>query len=303
MPKPSGPNFDRAFERQERTGHHLPYISKSRVTSYQKNPYHYYLSYIQGLKEPETFYMRRGSEIHAVIETYYENVVEEYERSGGGVYTDLLRYLPDDVSTWAKYVQPYITNFLAFEYSRRDLCASADGLMSHFPPVAIEEEVWDWGDDDDVPLMGFSDVVLWADSVPQLADVSTSEGVVIIDHKTGKVPKPQYRDEGIYLELEYYAKLFGDRYEVNALAGYYPLKNELVVAELSEERRIEVDKLINELTTLGTDVENYPTNPNILCCWGKEPEKQSGYYKVCPCEFGTPQGPGPTFRDENKRPL
>lgn len=297
MPKPESENFDRAFERKERTGNLHPYVSKSRLVEYNKNPRHFHIKYVIGIREPENRYMRRGSEIHLAIEHYYENVVAGYEAEGS-IRDDLISYLPD-VSEWSRWTEPYITNFLVFEYSRLAECRAHEDEAA-FPPVDIEAEVWDWRGDDDVPLMGFADVILNAASVPQ---VESREGVVIIDHKTGKVPLEKYRDEGIYLELEYYAKLFGDSYEVAAIAGYYPLKNEILVGELSDDRRGLVNQLISEIETLGTDVDDYPTKPGPLCCWGKEPEKQSSFYNICDCNWATPQGPGPTYRTRDKKPM
>ena len=298
MPVPDSPNFDRALDRQARTGNLHAYISKSRVMEYAKNPKHFHIKYVLGIREPTNHWMIRGSEVHLAIENYYLNVLERFEDEGE-IDDDLISYLPEDVTTWARWTEPFISNFLAFETDRLRECRRK-GDESLFLPIEVEAEIWDWRGDDDVPLMGFADVVLHAAS---LSAVDSDDGVVIIDHKTGKVPDPKYREEGILLELEYYGMLFGDRFDVAAIAGYYPGFNELLIGELSDKRLAEIERIISEIETLDEDPEDYPIKQGPLCCWGKEPEKQSSFYGICPCNWATPSGPGPTYRDADKQPF
>jgi CRISPR/Cas system-associated exonuclease Cas4 (RecB family) len=295
----TSPFFERAFERQERTEHHLPYISKSRLMQYIKNPYHFYLVYVRGLREPENFYMRRGSAVHAVFEAYYENIVRVYEETGG-VYGDLMKYLPSH-EEWATWLEPYISNFLLWEYRRLETAPT----VREFVPVGIEAEAWEfYGDGSErVPLMGYADVVLWASSVPE---VEHDEGVCVIDFKTGKSKNGlKYGDKpgGVLDELEYYAMLFEDEFEVSCMAIYYPRDDVVLAAEPDEKRRDTLLATIRELVNAGTDPDNYPPSEGPLCKWGPGEDQQSFFYGICPCKWGTQSGPGPTYCTDDKSPI
>jgi hypothetical protein len=244
--------------------------------------------------------MRRGTNVHTVFEEYYLNVIDLWERETY-IYNDLTLYLPDDVELWADYIEPYVSNFLLFEQARRETVVKA-GDRSLFIPVAVEAEVWDW--DHEIPLMGFADVILHAASVPGFEDES---GVLIIDHKTGnEVKAEKYKNyEGSVLdELEYYAMLFEDEYEIAAIAGYFPRGNVLIDSRPDPDRRVRLETTIRTLFDSGTDIDNYPIKPGPLCAWKKDPDCQSYYYEMCEeCRWGTPDGPGPTVRDSDKQPL
>lgn len=271
-----------------------PYISKSRLVEFVKNPRHCYYKYVKGLREPENFYMKRGSRVHEAIEGYYENVTEMLpDLARSGKVPSLEMFLPDDVMLWADFTEPFITNFVLFEQRRLEMVVDDPDSWSLFLPVAIEQEAW--LENPPVagpPWMGFADVILPAASVPE---VDTDDGVVIVDFKTGKTPDEQYRDEGIFLEGEFYAMIFEDKYEIAAVAGYYPRNDDLVVSPLSMERRQFIVDTVEELVSKGTDLEEYPPNPQPLCKWGPEPDQESPFYRICDCDWGKEHGPGPTF--------
>lgn len=268
----------------------LPYISKSRVTTFKTCPRKFYYQYVKGLRTPANFYMKRGTRIHSALEIYYENVLAEYDRCSG-VYADLSRYLPEDTMMWADFTEPFITNFLLFEQRRRDYCASKDGLMSHFPPVGIEAEGWD--DEAAPPWMGYADVILHAGSVPELEE---NDGVVIVDFKTGKTPKKQYRDDGIFLEGEYYAMLFEDEWDIAAVAGYFPKNDDFIVSPLNEERRARIYEYVEEMSA--SDLrEHFPVDEQPLCKWGPGEDDQCDFYDICSSKWGQAGGPGPTYRE------
>ncbi|WP_181861700.1 PD-(D/E)XK nuclease family protein [Haloplanus salinus] len=297
MPAIDSPNFETAREIQEERDTHMPYISKSRLMEYAKNPYHLYLKYIRGLREPENRWMRRGSNIHSVFEDYYHNVREAFEETGD-VCDDLTIYLPADYTRWMDYTEPFITNFLMFEARRLQRCCDLDDV-SLFPAVGIEAEVWDWNQL--IPRMGFADVIVEAASLPDFS--ADTAGVVVIDFKTGKTPPKKYRNDGIFLELEYYALLFEEEYDVAAVGGYYPMNDDFITAESTEKRRSKVERLCQELEDAGTDVDNYPINPGPLCAWGPNEDQKSSFYHICPCKWATESGPGPTFYSDNKESL
>jgi CRISPR/Cas system-associated exonuclease Cas4 (RecB family) len=276
---------DRVDELQEAAGDsELPYVSKSRVKTYKQCPRKFYYKYIQGMRPPENFYMKRGSRIHKVFEIYYENLVEQYEQSG--VVPDTLQaYLPEDSRRWADFIEPYISNFLLFELRR--LVASP--TLESFMPVGIEAEGWD--ETMDPVWMGHADAIFDAASLP---NVETDDGVVIVDFKTGKTPKPQYRDSGIFLEGEYYAMLFEREWQVSAVAGYYPKNDDFIISELDAERREDITQMVNEMNS-SQDIEDFPTEPQPLCRWSENDDDQCDFYDICPSKWGEKGGPGPTY--------
>lgn len=312
MPAPTSPNFDRAREQQGDALH--PYISKSRLMGYIKNPRHFYLKYVVGIREPESQAMFRGGRVHKVFEDYYENVLADVGTAGVLSYPeDLTQYLPTDTTEWAVWTEPYVANFIMWE--RRRLAAAEEHARSTrktkvdeetallYAPVAVEDELWDW-DSFGYPVMGFADVVLWSASVPE---VDATEGVTVVDHKTGKSKNGfKYGDKpgGVLDELEYYTMLFEGEYEVTATSIYYPKDDELLTATPDEKRR---DKLVTEINTLcelGDSEDEYPINSGPLCMYGSDPDKRSSYYELCPeCKWGQQNGPGPSYVDEDGNPI
>lgn len=263
----------------------LPYISKSRVTTYKTCPRKFFYSYIKGLKSPETFYMTRGTRIHRAVEIYYENVVAEFEETGE-VNDNLIQYLPEDSERWADFIEPFITNFLLFEHRRLDAAPSP----SDFIPVGIEAEGWD--ESYTPPMMGYADVILKASSVPEIDE---NDGVVVTDLKTGKTPDPKYRDEGIFLEGEYYSYLFKDEWDVTAVAGYYPKNDDFIVSDLDEDRLASIFKMIERMK-VSREMEKFPTKPQPLCKWSDDDDDQCEFYDICPAGgWGKKGGPGPTY--------
>ncbi len=262
----------------------LPYISKSRVTTYKTCPRKFYLQYIKGLRTSGNFYTERGTRVHAAFETYYENILAVWENEGG-VYSDLSKYLPRDTLGWADFTEPFISNFLLFEYRRLNTVDELEDFLS----VGIEAEGWD--DDAAPPWMGYADVILKAASVPE---IDADEGVVIVDFKTGKTPDPKYRDDGIFLEGEYYAILFEEDWDIAAVAGYFPKNDDFIVSPLDEERRARIYEYVEEMTE--SDLrEHFPINPQPLCRWGPDDEQQCEFYDICPSNWGERGGPGPTY--------
>ncbi|MFC6717944.1 PD-(D/E)XK nuclease family protein [Natrialbaceae archaeon GCM10025810] len=270
----------------------LPYISKSRVTTYKTCPRKFYYSYVLGMRTPDTYYTKRGRQVHETYEIYYENLLESYvDRSE--VPEDLTELLPSDVSLWADWIEPYISNFILFEMDRRK--AAPDDKA--FLPVGVEAEGWDW--EQAPPWMGYADVIVNASSLPQ---VENDEGVVIIDFKTGKTPDPKYRDDGIFLEGEYYAVLFEDEWDIAAVAGYFPMNDDFVISPLDAERRERIFQYVEEMTA-STDREDFPVKEQPLCAWKSDEGCQCDFYKICSSSWGTIGGPGPNYFDENKKPL
>jgi len=261
----------------------LPYISKSRVMKWLENPEHFRLKYLEGIVEPETEAMRRGTDIHETFEHYYHHVRDTQAfplPDGSGA-------LPDDHGMWADYIAPYVSNFFRWEQRRWE---EADHTMGYYAPLAIEGEHWI-----DPPIeeggpewMGLADAVLPSASVP---GVEADEGVTIIDFKTGNVPDERYRHPGIYTELEYYTLIFENEYNVTAAAGYYPRHDELVVKPdtgLRDEVLAAGSEMLAKVVEYDGG-ETFHANSGPLCGWSPDPDDRSAYYGVCSqCTWNVP---------------
>jgi hypothetical protein len=285
---------DRLLDTADAAGEYeLPYISKSRIMQWIKNPEHFRLKYLEDIREPETDAMVRGTRIHESFEQFYENggVGRKAGHLDAGVEA-----LPADRQLWADFVEPYITNFLTWETDRWD---HVGGNVDQYVPVGIEEEHWRdevLGIEGEPEWMGIADAIFHASSVPS---VDEDDGVIIVDFKTGSVPDEQYRGDGIYTELEYYMLLFEDKYNVVAAGAYYPRENELLIHRPAEQQR---DLIIESAAEMIREVEAYDGDTKFegkegpLCKWGFSDDEESAFYGVCSqCTWGAPAKNRNTF--------
>ncbi|QSG06336.1 hypothetical protein HSR121_2003 [Halapricum desulfuricans] len=241
-------------------------------------------SYLKGYKEPETRYMRRGTAVHETFEDYYaaaERFVETHGRTP--TISEMIDLLPD-TRRWADYTEPFVANFLLFEARRARDAPTPEAWL----PVAVEAEEWledplDYGDEA-IPWMGYADAIYPASGFPE---IETDEGVVIVDFKTGKTPNPKYREEGIYLEGEYYAMLFESEWDVAGVAGYYPKADELIVSPLKESRRAKIRQVVHEMQAVsGENPAHLEIDEQPLCKWGTGKDEQCPYYDMCSSTWG-----------------
>jgi len=307
----------------------LPYVSKSRLKTWKTCPRSFFYKYVCGNREPTNYYMERGSQVHRAYEHFHLNLSEYIEDNGDRPH----RFSPlmSDWEDYSQWLDPHIGNFWRFEERRWDaahdailqaeamLPSSVSGFdidaetLNAWEPVAVEAEAWlgeppefwveDNGEPDyvsgeapvgDIPWMGFADVILNTASVPGV----TGSGVVILDYKTGKVPDKRYREDGIFLEGEYYGMLFEEFFDVDGVAGYYPKKDELIVSPYpSTDRRRDIKSAVLGMQK-PPDVENYELNENPLCHYG---HGKCFFYEECPSSWGTSGGAGHTKAegDEN----
>lgn len=304
----------------------LPYVSKSRLTEYVKCPMKFYFTYVMGLRSEGNFYTARGTEVHQAFEDFYENVEADPQ---GALREKFLSNLLPGIETghgrrgaanWADHIQPYIQNFLKFENRRRDAShewvveehgepmndadvrVANELLLDKWRPFAVEAEGWldyEWNDPRwNVPLMGFADLIAWSASIPE---VEADHGVTIVDFKTGSVPDEQYRDEGIFLEGEFYAMVFEDilDVEITAVAGYYPKKDTVIVSPLKQSRRDTIDQKLHEMVALSFHAEQdyFPLKEQPLCAWSNaNGEGMCDHYERCDSTWGLPVGHGPTYQ-------
>lgn len=270
---------DKVLELQEQSGEYeLPYISKSRAKQWLENPEHFRLKYLEDIREPETEAMVRGTRIHRAFEEFYRAMPQD----------NRVDALPDR-KWWADFIEPYVSNFLNWEERRWQ---HADGVMSDYLPVAVEEEHWRdplLGIDGEPEWMGLADAILPSAGVPASP---SDDGMIIVDFKTGSVPDPQYRSPGIYTELEYYVMLFEDKYPVTGAGAYYPKEDTFILQPETESYRGDVIDAVREMVEATNRYEGdtqFEIKQGPLCKWGTEPHEESSYYGVCSqCSWGAP---------------
>lgn len=296
----------------------LPYISKSRIKTYVQCPAKFYWKYWCGEREPGTYYTEKGSRLHETFEDFHLNLFDYVDLNGERPdrFTQLLPH-------WRNYAQwlDQVGAFFLFEErrwreaynhvlnKRGPVAGVYEEALEIWLPVEVEAEAWlgeppaSWveanGEPDyvsgeppvgDAPWMGRADLIVDSRSVPGV----DGDGVTIIDYKTGSAPTVRYKDhgmleqilnEGIYLEGEYYGWLFENFYDVDAVAGYFPGDDELVVSPYpNKDRRRLIKRAVigmqrdPEVEGNGPP-ENFRHEEQPLCnystgnCW---------FYNICP---------------------
>lgn len=251
----------------------LKYVSKSRVKLYKQCPRKFFYKYWCENRPPGNFYTERGSEVHETFEIWSRNLKRWLEDGRGR--PDRFGELLPEWRLWSQWLDPFIGNFWKFEQRRYLESVS----LNEWKPVGVEVEGWLGGAPDDenpdyvaertppvgdIPWMGSADVILNSCSVPGV----DGSGVTILDYKTGSVPDALYRDEGIFLEGEYYGWLFEHFFDVDAVAGYYPAEDELLVSPYPSESRRSI--ILDAVRGMQRDPDPavFEREPQPLCHWG-----------------------------------
>lgn len=296
----------------------LPYISKSRLTTYIKCPAKFYWKYWCGHRTPDTIHTEKGSRLHEAFEDFHRNLAAYVEAHGErpARFTDLLPHYRQ----WAQWIEQ-VGAFFAFEERRWQATSEAlygkpyftgwdEWVLDHWLPIEVEAEAWlgdppqSWVDEHgepdyvsgeppvgDAPWMGFADAILDSRSVPGVE----GDGVTILDYKTGSCPTIRYAghdlldtilNEGIFLEGEYYGWLFEAFYDVDAVAGYYPGDDELVVSPYpNQERRRDIKRCVIGMQREPEETEGnalpteYPYEEQPLCNYSSG---NCHFYNICP---------------------
>jgi len=271
----------------------LEHVSKSRVKKYLNCPRKFYLAYWCENRSPGSYHTTKGSRIHRAYEDFHLNLIEWAEEHGERPknFAPLMGHWRD----YHQWLDPHIKNFWMFEEERWELAIEGTNsrveALDLWLPVGVEVEGrLEDPPAGDIPWMGYADAVLHAATVPQ---VEADEGVVILDYKTGKTEEKKYRDEGIYLEGEFYGWLFEEddsfEHKVVAVAGYYPQNDDLVVSPYPDFQRRNVILDAVEGMQEPPDIENYDYEEQPLCHYGKG---RCFFYNECPSTWGLSGGVG-----------
>lgn len=265
------------------------YLSKSRLKTWINCPRSFYYKYVEEIDTPETEAMVRGTDIHAIIEDYYENAIEDNNKNGE--IPDILFELfePEEYDDWDKYVSPYITNFIGFERRRLE---NADRNLDDWLPRGIEEKAEKNLLGQNIPIsMGYADALLPAASFnPHY--ITENEGEVMVDFKTGDDKSDKYRSVehgGVELDLTFYKMLFEDEFNIVAVAAYYPKTDTLFTSKITDEQREFVEERMEEISQANpTNIEDYPTKETPLCAWGEGENNRCEFYEQCESTWAVP---------------
>jgi len=119
----------------------------------------------------------------------------------------------------------------------------------------------------EIPWLGPYDCLVDARSI---AEIESNEGYVVIDYKTGSISdKKEWKKEGIYVDLEFYAWMLEEAgYEVAGGIGMYPSEDENVTRSMpNQQTRKNIAEVVEFLHEAAATRENFPTNPQPLCDW------------------------------------
>ena len=246
----------------------LPHISKSRIKTYAKCKRDFANTYLAGERADENFYIIRGSEVHEAFEKFHQNLIAflnaNWEEPQS--LTDLMPH----ASNWFQFVE-YVGPFFEWELKRLETARentdtekeALEAWMPHSVEVSLEVEDPPVGD---TKWLGPYDVLVDARSVPS---IEQNEGYVILDYKTGSLPKVQYRDKGIHIDLEFYAWILEQHgFNVAGAIGVYPSEDENVVRTMpNEDTRELITEIIENLHSDAVTRSNFEINENPLCDW------------------------------------
>lgn len=281
----------------------LKHVSKSRIKKFLNCPRKFYLSYWCENRSPGTYHTTKGSRIHRAYENWHLNLIEYVDDYG--VRPEKFAPLMENWRDYHQWLDPHIVNFWEFEEKRWDLAMlqaridksegderkTATIALDYWLPLGVEVEGrLEKPPAGDIPWMGYADAVLHAATVPQ---VENDEGVVILDYKTGKTEEKKYRDEGIFVEGEFYGWLFEEMesfdHKVSAVAGYYPQNDDLVVSPYPDYERRNVILNAVEGMQEPPDIENYDYKEQPLCHYK---HGRCFFYNNCPSSWGLSGGSG-----------
>ncbi|WP_372611559.1 PD-(D/E)XK nuclease family protein [Halomonas sp.] len=293
----------------------LPYISKSRLKTYLTCPAKFYWKYWCGHRTPGSYHTEKGSRLHEAFEVFHLNLIDYVEEHGErpAEFQPLMPHW----SNYAQWIEQF-GNFVKFEERRwRAACESVVGEIAigdslgmarrRWLPVEVEAEFWlgeppqSWvesqGEPDyvavgppvgEVPWMGRIDLMVRTNSLPGVE----GNGVSIIDYKTGKVPNPQYRHEGIFTENEMYAMAVEPHFQVDYTGNYFPQSDTLLLEETPHPgRRSLIESTVVELQQtpdyLADDDNGPPANFDYeeqpLCSWDNaNGPGNCHFYNICP---------------------
>jgi len=247
----------------------LEHISKSRIKTFLKCERKFAMKYLAGQRADQNFYMERGSAVHDAFEKFHQNL-EAYIAANKEPPRSFTELMPP-AADWFQHLK-FIGPFFEWELSRwRAACENTDSFeeaLEVWKPHSVEVSLTiDEPPVGSLPWLGPYDCLVDARSVPS---VDTNDGLVVIDYKTGSIPdKKEWADEGIHVDLEFYAWMLElEEFDVAAGIGMYPSEDENVVREIpNQDIRDTITEVVEYLHSSSATRSDYPTSPQPLCDW------------------------------------
>jgi CRISPR/Cas system-associated exonuclease Cas4 (RecB family) len=246
----------------------LEHISKSRIKTFLKCERKFAMKYLAGVRSPQNYHMEKGTNIHDTFEKFHENV--QAFVAANQTFPESFTDLMPDSDLWFQFLGQ-IGSFFQWELDRwEEAKSNTDGIkdaLEVWKPVALEKSIkLDDPPVGELPWLGPTDLVVHAASVPSVED---TEGLVIVDYKTGSLSDKRYRGTGIHIDLAFYCWVWEHQgYDVRAGVGLYPQENEKVVRKNPDtDAREKIASVIQQLSSKSVERSDYDVKPQPLCSW------------------------------------
>lgn len=217
--------------------------SFSRVSSFDSCPYRWFLHYIKGKREDDTFYASYGSFMHRILADFYSGRLSEDLLS-----MEFLTHFRKEVKGMrpaASTVEKYVNE-------------GAEYLRSPFKPdgtvVAVEKRVG--FDVNGIPFVGIFDLV-----------TSEKPGIVITDHKSHVVKSKAEEDEMMKQLYLYAHALYSTEREFPAVLRFNCFRDGKIIERPFE--RDEYDRTIGWITDTIRKIEasaDFDAEPDWFRC-------------------------------------
>jgi putative RecB family exonuclease len=249
-------------------------LSASRAADFRQCPLLYRLKAIDRIPEPKTRAQVLGTVVHSVLEELY--TLEQSERAPGRAVELVPAAVGHfyDVDGGAEVVPPADRG--QFESEVAALVSALYGVEDprRFSPAACEQYLVT-ATSSGTPLHGYLDRV----------DVAPTGEVRVVDYKTGKPPRPRYRDQAMF-QMRFYALMY------QQVHGVVPTQLKLIYLRNGSwltlspdlgslvETEAQLDSLWAEIERAGR-LGDFPPRSSRLCDW-------CSHQALCPAFGGTP---------------
>jgi hypothetical protein len=228
----------------------MVFISKSIMNAYKTCPQRYKLLYIDRIPTVTSDAMQRGLDFHDFVNKYYDNV----KSGSNGELIVNQEFIKESLGACIPEAQPYITNFVNFEYERWEMCKEQKDPMKYFMPVMREEKIRNIG----LELVGIVDRV----------DRKFNGNLAVIEFKTGKFDQRAWKLTELRQELAFYKLLLESSSlitkPVEDFVVFYPRTND-VWTETFKTITLNAFKRNLEMVRSGIENKEFPCNVSIFC--------------------------------------
>jgi RecB family exonuclease len=228
----------------------MVFISKSIMNSYRTCPQRYKLLYVDKIETTTSDAMQRGLDFHDFVNRFYDHVSSG---SNGELLIDPL-FVKESLDACIPEAQPYITNFINFEYKRWDICKQQKDAMKYFMPVMREEKIKNIG----LELVGVVDRV----------DRKFNGNYLVVEFKTGKFDQRAWKLTELRQELAFYKLLLESSSlitkPVEDFVVFYPRTND-VWTETFKTVTLNAFKKNLDIVRRGIEGKDFPCNISVFC--------------------------------------